>query len=66
MPKTEEEANAVARLSLVSAAIVSPIVLISVYVFQLQLAKLTGLEHQPNLLYLIPISLLMIRIASLM
>lgn len=64
MPKTEEEANAVARLSLVSAAIVSPIVLISVYVFQLQLAKLTGLENQPNLLYLIPISLLLVALLS--
>lgn len=64
MPKTEEEANAVARLSLVSAAIVSPIVLISVYVFQLQLAKLTGLENQPNLLYLIPILLLLVALLS--
>lgn len=64
MPKIDEEANAVARLSLVSAAIVSPIVLISVYVFQLQLAKLTGLEHQPNLLYLIPISLLLVALLS--
>ena len=64
MPKTDEEANAVARLSLVSAAIVSPIVLISIYVFQLQLAKLTGLEHQPNLLYLIPISLLLVALLS--
>lgn len=64
MPKTDEEANAVARLSLVSAAIVSPIVLISVYVFQLQLAKLTGLENQPNLLYLIPISLLLVALLS--
>ena len=64
MPKTEEEANAVARLSLVSAAIVSPIVLILVYVFQLQLAKLTGLENQPNLLYLIPISLLLVALLS--
>lgn len=64
MPKTDEEANAVARLSLVSAALVSPIVLISVYVFQLQLAKLTGLEHQPNLLYLIPISLLLVALLS--
>lgn len=64
MPKTDEEANAVARLSLVSAALVSPIVLISVYVFQLQLAKLTGLEHQPNLLYLIPISLLLLALLS--
>lgn len=64
MPKTDEEANAVARLSLVSAAIVSPIVLILVYIFQLQLAKLTGLEHQPNLLYLIPISLLLVALLS--
>lgn len=64
MPKTDEEANAVARLSLVSAAIISPIVLISVYIFQIQLAKLTGLEHQPNLLYLIPISLLLVALLS--
>lgn len=64
MPKTEEEANAVARLSLMSAGIVAPLALIAVYAFQFQLAKLTGLEHQPNLLYLIPISLLLVALLS--
>ena len=64
MPKTEEGANAVARLSLISAAVVSPIALIAVYAFKFQLAKVTGLEHQPNLLYLIPISLLLVALLS--
>lgn len=64
MPKTEEEANAVARLSLMSAGIVAPLALIGVYAFQFPLAKLTGLEHQPNLLYLIPISLLLVALLS--
>lgn len=64
MPKTDEEANAVARLSLMSAGIVAPLALIGVYAFQFPLAKLTGLEHQPNLLYLIPISLLLVALLS--
>ena len=64
MPKTEEGANAVARLSLVSAAIVSPITLIIFYVFQSQLATLVGLESEPNLLYLIPISLILVALLS--
>lgn len=64
MPKTEEEVNAVARLSLMSAGIVAPLALIAVYAFQFPLAKLTGLEHQPNLLYLIPISLLLVALLS--
>src|SRR5690606_35047633 len=64
MPKTQEGANAVARLSLVSALIVAPIVLIVIYVFQSQLATLVGLEGQPDLLYLIPISLLLVALLS--
>lgn len=64
MPKTEEGANAVARLSLVSAAIVSPITLIIVYIFQSQLATLIGLESEPNLLYLIPVSLVLVALLS--
>lgn len=64
MPKIEEEANAVARLSLMSAGIVAPLALIGVYALQFPLAKLTGLEHQPNLLYLIPISLLLVALLS--
>lgn len=64
MPKIEKEVNAVARLSLMSAGIVAPLALIGVYAFQFPLAKLTGLEHQPNLLYLIPISLLLVALLS--
>lgn len=64
MPKTEEGANAVARLSLVSAAIVSPIVLIVIYAFQAQLASLAGLASEPNLVYLIPISLVLVALLS--
>lgn len=64
MPKTEEGANTVARLSLVSAVIVSPIALIIVYIFQSQLAALVGLESEPKLLYLIPMSLLLIALLS--
>lgn len=64
MPKAEEDANAVARLSLISAAIVSPIVLIMIYIFQSKLATLVDLKSEPNLLYLIPISLLLIALLS--
>ena len=64
MPKTEEGANAVARLSLISAAVILPIVLIVIYAFQAQLASLTGLVSEPNLLYLIPISLLLVALLS--
>lgn len=64
MPKTTQEANAIARLSLVSAAIVAPVVLIVVHIFKFQLAKVTDLEGQPNLLYLIPVSLLLVALLS--
>lgn len=59
MPKTAEGATAVARLSLVCGATVAPIIFIFVYFFQRKLAIWTGLEAAPNLLYLIPISLLL-------
>ncbi len=59
MPDTEEGATAVARLSLVCAAIVAPVVLIFVHLFQARLAIWTGLEAAPDLLYLIPLSMLL-------
>ncbi|WP_180136491.1 lipopolysaccharide biosynthesis protein [Acinetobacter sp. YH12066] len=62
MPRTENAANTVVRLSLVSAAIVSPIAFIIVYIFQAQLATFIDLE--PDLLYLIPISLIIIALLS--
>lgn len=64
MPETSEGANAVARLSLVAAAIVSPLALITIYLFQTQLAILVGLESMPSLLYLIPVSLLLMALLS--
>jgi len=59
MPDNEEGATAVARLSLLCAALVAPSTLIFVYVFQSQLARWTGLEAAPGFLYLIPVSLLL-------
>ncbi|MBJ6984225.1 lipopolysaccharide biosynthesis protein [Luteimonas sp. MC1750] len=59
MPETEEEATAVARLSLVCAALVAPLALLFVALFQSELAAWTGLEASPGFLYLIPVSLLL-------
>lgn len=59
MPDTEEGATAVARLSLVCAALVAPLALVLVFLFQTQLAAWTGLEATPGFLYLIPVSLLL-------
>lgn len=64
MPKTVEGANAVARLSLISSSIISTIALIIIYAFQAHLAPILGLENQPNLLYLIPISLVLVALLS--
>lgn len=54
MPTSEEGATAVARLSLVCVAVVAPLVLIIVSLFQVRLSTWTGLESSPGLLYLIP------------
>lgn len=59
MPATEEGAKAVARLSLVCAALVASLALPSVWLFLPQLASWTGLEAKPSFLYLIPVSLLL-------
>lgn len=59
MPATERGATAVARLSLVSATLMAPIVLVLVWLFQTQLALWTGLEASPDFLYLIPVSILL-------
>lgn len=64
MPATEEGATAVARLSLVSAAIVAPMVLLAVTLFEGQLASWTGLASTPGLLYLIPLYLVMAALLS--
>lgn len=59
MPASEEGATAVARLSLVCAALVAPSALVLIFFFQSQLAASTGLEAAPDFLYLIPVSLLL-------
>lgn len=64
MPETEEGATAVARLSLVCAALVAPLALVFVLLFQSQLAAWTGLEAAPGFLYLIPVSLLLAALLS--
>lgn len=64
MPETEEGATAVARLSLVCAAVVAPMTLICVLLFQSQLATWTGLEETPGFLYLVPASLLLVAVLS--
>lgn len=58
MPETEEGASAVARLSLLCAAVVAPLALLFVFLFQSRLAMWTGLEASPGFLYLIPVALL--------
>jgi O-antigen/teichoic acid export membrane protein len=57
MPDSEESAKAVARLSLFCAALIAPLALAFVWLFQPQLADWTGLQATPNFLYLIPLSL---------
>jgi O-antigen/teichoic acid export membrane protein len=57
MPATQEGATAVARLSMVCAALVAPISLVLVWLFQTHLARWTGLGSTPGFLYLVPVSL---------
>ncbi|KIQ97494.1 oligosaccharide flippase family protein [Lysobacter sp. A03] len=59
MPQTEEGATAVARLSMVCAAVAALLALVFVFLFQTHLARWTGLDATPGFLYLIPISLLL-------
>lgn len=64
MAKNEEEATAVARLSLVCAVVVAPLGGIGVLLFQSTLAVWTGLEKTPELLYLIPVALMLTALLS--
>jgi O-antigen/teichoic acid export membrane protein len=59
MPADEEGAMAVARLSLVCAAIVAVLVLAFVWALQRELATWTGLEAHPGFLYLLPMWLML-------
>lgn len=64
MPATEEGAKAVARLSLVCAMFLSPIVLAFVWLFSPRLARWSGLETMPSVLYLIPVSIFLVALLS--
>lgn len=64
MPKTDAGASAVARLSLLSSAVVAPLAFVLVFLLKPQLARWTGLEDAPGLLYLIPVALLVSALLS--
>lgn len=64
MPRTGEGAAAVARLSLLCTALVTPLACLCVFLFQPHLARWTGLEAAPDLLYLIPVSLVLVALLS--
>lgn len=65
MPETEEGAIAVIRLCLACALIVAPVTLLFIILFQDRLIEWVELEATPNLLYLIPISLLLSAMVSI-
>ncbi len=58
MPDDDDDAAAVARLSILCGLILVPISLIVVYLGKPWLAGWTGMEKTPDMLYLIPLSLL--------
>ena len=58
MPESDEDAAAVARLSILCGLIIAPLSLILVHVGKPWLAVWTGMEKAPQMLYLIPLTLL--------
>ena len=58
MPESDEDAAAVARLSVLCGLIIAPLSLILVHVGKPWLAVWTGMEKAPQMLYLIPLTLL--------
>lgn len=58
MPDHEEEAGAVARLSILCGLVLAPISLLLVYLVKPWLAAWIGLSRTPWILYLVPLSLL--------
>lgn len=58
MPKSDADAAATVRLSILCGLIMTPLSLIAVYFGSYWFAGWTGLEHAPNMLYLIPLFLL--------
>lgn len=57
MPESDEDAAAVARLSILCGLIIAPLSLILVHVGKPWLAVWTGMEKAPEMLYLIPLTL---------
>jgi O-antigen/teichoic acid export membrane protein len=57
MPKTDEGAAAVARLSILSGLFLAPISLLLIFALKPLLASWTGLEDAPWVLYFIPVSI---------
>ncbi|WP_239036691.1 oligosaccharide flippase family protein [Marinobacter sp. C7] len=58
IPEGDKEAAAIARLSILCALILAPISLLAVHLGQPWIAILTGLQDTPQILYLIPLSLI--------
>lgn len=58
MPESDEDAAAVARLSILCGLIIAPISLILVHIGKPWLAVWTGMERAPHMLYLIPLTLI--------
>ena len=58
LPEKDDDAAAVARLSILCAFGILPFTILIIYLAKPQLAQWTGLQSAPNLLYLIPVSLL--------
>ena len=58
MPESDEDASAIARLAILCGLIITPILLVMVYLAKPWLVVWTGMEQTPYMLYFIPISLL--------
>lgn len=58
MPESDEDAAAVARLSILCGLIIAPISLILVHIGKPWLSVWTGMESAPHMLYLIPLTLI--------
>lgn len=58
MPESDEDAAAVVRLSILCGLIIAPISLILVHIGKPWLAVWTGMESAPDMLYLIPLTLI--------
>lgn len=58
MPESDEDAAAVARLSILCGLIIAPLSLILVHIGKPWLSLWTGMENSPQMLYLIPLTLI--------